>query len=70
MSSKKQGRLHFQPMKKRFSFRRQCDRTAAFGRNAAGAKAVPGEIKKPVLSDWLMELMTGFEPVTSSLPMG
>lgn len=24
--------------------------------------------KKPAISDWFLELMTGFEPVTSSLP--
>ena len=28
----------------------------------------PQTTKKPAISDWFLELMTGFEPVTSSLP--
>ena len=28
----------------------------------------PQNHKKPAISDWFLELMTGFEPVTSSLP--
>ena len=28
----------------------------------------PKTTKKPAISDWFLELMTGFEPVTSSLP--
>ena len=30
----------------------------------------PKTTKKPAISDWFLELMTGFEPVTSSLPNG
>ena len=38
------------------------------GWRAHSCEIHPKTTKKPAISDWFLELMTGFEPVTSSLP--
>ena len=38
------------------------------GWSANSCEIRPKTTKKPAISDWFLELMTGFEPVTSSLP--
>ena len=38
------------------------------GWRANSCEIHPKTTKKPAISDWFLELMTGFEPVTSSLP--
>ena len=38
------------------------------GWSAHSCETHPKTTKKPAISDWFLELMTGFEPVTSSLP--